>query len=350
MYYLCPNLFILLGKITDGLNIASKLSAYKIWNGGKVLFSYQLSRITGKPAHMGLPISISFEPTTSSNLRCPQCPSGLREFTRDTGMLKDDFLKEVIDEFAPHLAYLTFYFQGEPYLNPKFLEMVKYASSQRIYTATSTNAHYLTPDVAKRTVESGLDRLIISIDGTTQETYSSYRIGGSLDKVLEGAKNVAEWKKKLKSKTPYLIFQFLVVKANEYQIPQVKALAKEIGIDEVRLKTVQIYDYENGNPLIPEQQKYSRYKKDASGKYAIKNKLLNHCWRMWNSCVITWDGNVVPCCFDKDASHPMGNIKNQSFKELWNNDNYRNFRQALLNSRKGIDICTNCTEGTKVWG
>ncbi len=345
MYYLCP-----MGKLTDSLNMASKLSPYKIWNGSKVLFSYQLSRITGTPNHMGLPVSISFEPTTSCNLRCPQCPSGLRQFTRDTGMLKSDFFKEVIDEFARHLAYLTFYFQGEPYLNPGFLEMVKYASSKRIYTATSTNAHYLTPEVAKKTVESGLDRLIISIDGTTQETYSSYRIGGKLDKVLEGAKNVAEWKRKLKSKTPHLIFQFLVVKANEHQVPEVKALAKEIGIDEVRLKTVQIYDYENGSPLIPEQQKYSRYKMDASGKYAIKNKLLNHCWRMWNSCVITWDGNVVPCCFDKDASHPMGNVKEQPFKQLWNNDNYRRFRQSLLKSRKEIDICKNCTEGTKVWG
>lgn len=315
-----------------------------------MLYSYQLSRLTGKPAHMGLPISISFEPTTSCNLRCPQCPSGLREFTRNTGMLKDDFFKEVIDEFAPHLAYLTFYFQGEPYLNPKFLEMVKYASSKRIYTATSTNAHYLTPEVAKRTVESGLDRLIISIDGTTQETYSSYRIGGKLDKVLEGAKNVAEAKQKLKSQTPHLIFQFLVVKANEHQIPEIKKLAKEIGIDEVRLKTVQIYDYENGNELIPEQQEYSRYKKGADGKYAIKNKLLNHCWRMWNSCVITWDGNVVPCCFDKDASHPMGSLKEHSFKELWNNEKYRSFRHSLLQSRKEIDICKNCTEGTKVWG
>ena len=330
--------------------MASKLTPYKIWNGWKVLYSYQLSRLTGKPAHMGLPISISFEPTTSCNLRCPQCPSGLREFTRNTGMLKDDFFKEVIDEFAPHLAYLTFYFQGEPYLNPKFLDMVKYASSKRIYTATSTNAHYLTPEVAKRTVESGLDRLIISIDGTTQETYSSYRIGGKLDKVLEGAKNVAEAKQKLKSQTPHLIFQFLVVKANEHQIPEIKKLAKEIGIDEVRLKTVQIYDYENGNELIPEQQEYSRYKKGADGKYAIKNKLLNHCWRMWNSCVITWDGNVVPCCFDKDASHPMGSLKEHSFKELWNNEKYRSFRHSLLQSRKEIDICKNCTEGTKVWG
>jgi radical SAM protein with 4Fe4S-binding SPASM domain len=341
----------MLAKLTDQLNMLSTLSPARGWNAGKVVLSYRLSRLTGKARHSGMPFSASIEPTTSCNLRCPECPSGKREFTRPTGMLKDDFFKELIDELAPHLNYLTFYFQGEPYLNPKFLDMVQYASSKNIYTATSTNAHYLTPDNAKKTVESGLKRLIISIDGTTQDTYSSYRIGGTLDKVIEGAKNIVEWKKKLNSSTPYTIFQFLVVKANEHQIPGVKALAKQIGIDEVKLKTVQVYNHENGSPLIPTQQKYSRYKKDnATGKFVIKNELLNHCWRSWHSCVITWDGSVVPCCFDKDAKHPMGNVKEQSFKDLWQGDKYKNFRQALLRSRKEIDICQNCTEGTKVWG
>jgi radical SAM protein with 4Fe4S-binding SPASM domain len=340
----------LIAKLKDRISLASHLSPSKGWNAGKVFFSYQLSRMTGNAMHRGMPFSASIEPTTSCNLRCPECPSGKREFTRNTGMLKEDFFKDLIDELAPHLAYLTFYFQGEPYLNPRFLDMVKYASDKRIYTATSTNAHYLTPENAKRTVESGLDRLIISIDGTTQETYSSYRIGGSLEKVIEGAKNIVAWKKKLNSRTPYTIFQFLVVKQNEHQIEEVKALGKELGIDEVKLKTVQVYDYANGSPLIPEQKKYARYKKNGSGQYEIKNELLNHCWRSWHSCVFTWDGNVVPCCFDKDAKHPMGNVKEQSFKELWSGEKYNNFRQALLRSRAEIDICQNCTEGTKVWG
>src|SRR5207237_766158 len=120
-------------------------------------------------------------------------------------------------------------FQGEPYLNPKLLEYVKYASDKGIYTATSTNAHYLTEANAKATVESGLDRLIISIDGVTQGVYEKYRIGGHLDKVLEGAKNVIKWKKELRSKTPHIVFQFLVVKPNEHQIPDLMRLAREIG-------------------------------------------------------------------------------------------------------------------------
>jgi radical SAM protein with 4Fe4S-binding SPASM domain len=228
--------------------------------------------------------------------------------------------------------------------------MVKYASDKKIYTATSTNAHYLTDEVAKKTVESGLDRLIISIDGTTQDVYQQYRIGGNLDKVIEGAKNIVKWKKTLKSKTPFVFFQFLVVKPNEHQIGDIKKLAKEIGVDEVRFKTAQVYDYKNDpNNLIPVNEKYSRYRKDKSGNYKAKNKLANQCWKLHHANVITWDGLVVPCCFDKDATHQLGNLKRQSFKEIWNNENYKQFRRELKTSRKNIDICANCSEGISVW-
>ena len=224
---------------------ARMANAWRIWS------SFQRAKRTKNPRIDGLPISVSLEPTTACNLRCPECPSGLRSFTRPTGMLQQDFFKETIDSIHKDLSYLIFYFQGEPYLNPEFLPMVAYASKKKIYTATSTNAHYLNDEMARKTVESGLDRLIISIDGTTQEVYQQYRIGGKLDKVLEGARNIVKWKKELKSATPFVIFQFLVVRPNEHQIEDVKKLGKEIGVNEVAFKTTQIYDYENGSNLIP---------------------------------------------------------------------------------------------------
>ena len=226
--------------------------------------------------------------------------------------------------------------------------MVQYANSKKIYTATSTNAHYLNDKNAKKTIESGLDRLIISIDGTTQETYKSYRIGGQLDKVIEGAKNMVKWKKTLKSQTPHLIFQFLVVKPNEHQIEEVQQIAKEIGMDEVIFKTAQVYDFKHGNDLIPTIDKYSRYRKNNDGTWSIKNSLDNQCWKMWHSCVITWDGKVVPCCFDKDADHVMGELSKISLKEVWQSSSYRNFRKSILKSRSEIDICQNCSEGCDV--
>jgi len=264
-------------------------------------------------------------------------------------MLRKDFFTETIDQLSKDLFYLVFYFQGEPYLNPGFLDMVNYASDKKIYTATSTNAHYLNDENARRTIESGLDRLIISIDGTTQDVYKQYRIGGQLDKVIEGARNMVKWKKELKSKTPFIIFQFLVVKPNEHQIEDVKKLAKEVGVDDVWFKTAQIYDYEKDpNNLIPTIDKYSRYRKTTEGN-KFKGTLANHCWRLWHDPVITWDGLVAPCCFDKDAQHQLGDLKKTSFKEIWNNREYTKFRTQLMGGRKNIDICANCSEGTKVW-
>jgi hypothetical protein len=81
----------------------------------------------------------------------------------------------------------------------------------------------------------------------------------------------------------------------------------------------------------------------------MKNKLANRCWKLWHANVITWDGLVVPCCFDKDAMHQLGNLKSQSFTDIWKNDNYKQFRKELMKGRKNIDICSNCSEGVSVW-
>ncbi len=336
-------------QIKDGFNFISKFTWKRGWNALKVMSSFYASKAFKRPMQWGVPISLTFEPTTSCNLRCPECPSGKREFTRPTGMLQRDFFRTTINDLHKEISYLVFYFQGEPYLNPQFLEMVKYASQKKIYTATSTNAHYLNDSNARKTVESGLDRLIISIDGTTQETYEQYRVGGNLNRVIEGAENIIKWKQQLNSSTPHVIFQFLVVKPNEHQLQEMQLLAKKIGVQELRFKTAQVYDYEHGNPLIPTISKYARYKQKSDGTFAIKNKMLNHCWRLWHSTVITWDGLVVPCCFDKDAQHQLGDLKNTSFRQLWQGTSYTNFRSSLLRSRNEIDICKNCTEGTKVF-
>lgn len=336
-------------SLKDSLNFISKLNPRKVYNAASVLSSFYIARWTEKPVQWGVPFNMSIEPTTHCNLGCPECPSGLKSFTRPTGNLEYDFYKKTIDEVGDDLIYLYFYFQGEPYLHPKFNELVKYAVKKKIYTVTSTNAHYLTERKARETVESGLDRILISVDGTTQEVYEQYRVGGSLNKVIEGIKNLVKAKQDLGSSTPHIALQFLVVKPNEHQINDVMALGKELGVDEVKLKTAQIYDYANGSDLMPTIDKYSRYEKQDSGSYQVKNEMLNHCWKLWHSCVITWDGKIVPCCFDKDAQHQLGDLNTKTFSAIWQSDLYKSFRSRVLKSRKEIDICTNCSEGTKVW-
>jgi radical SAM protein with 4Fe4S-binding SPASM domain len=328
----------------------STLTFKKAWNALLVLTSYQWSKMSKRPVQWGLPMSISVEPTTACNLGCPECPSGLKQFTRPTGNLQMTMFEKILEESYSKLMYMLFYFQGEPYIHPQFLDLVQRAVQKGVYTATSTNAHFLDDKNAKRTVESGLHRLIISIDGTTQDVYEQYRIHGDLEKVIEGTKNIVKWKKELNSQTPHVIFQFLVVRPNEHQLADVQELATALGVDEVRYKTAQINDYSNGSPLIPTLDQYSRYIQKKDGSWALKNKLMNRCWRMWHSCVITWDGRMVPCCFDKDASHQVGNLRTQNLKEAWFSESYASFRKSVFISRSEIDICTNCSEGTKVWG
>ena len=337
-------------SLYDAIHFLSLLTGRKIRNLIKLRVSYLLSKMFGKPVHWGMPMTVEIEPTTSCNLRCPQCISGLRDFTRPTGMLQTSLFEKMIDELHQEMIWLVLYFQGEPFLNKKFLEYVQYASSKNIYTATSSNGHYFTDAVAKQTVESGLSRLIISIDGTSQETYSKYRIGGNLEEVIAGTKRILHWKKELNSSTPHVILQFIVFKHNEQELPIIKKMANEIGVDELAIKTAQVYGYETDQDFIPENKDLSRYEKQSNGKYVIKNNLENHCWKMWSSSVITWDGSVIPCCFDKDAKYKLGDVTEQTFTSVWNAKTSKDFRAAILKGRDQIEMCTNCTEGTKVWG
>lgn len=333
----------------DQRNIIKHLSFQRVWNLALLRSSYFFARVFKLQKNWGNPFALSIEPTTACNLGCPACPSGLKAFSRPTGKLDLAKHQQWLSQLSGSVFYVNYYFQGEPFLHPQFLELIREAKQHQIYTATSTNAHFIDQKKARDIVHSGLDRLIISIDGLTQETYESYRINGQLEKVISGAKALVEAKKEVQSATPHLIFQFLVVKANEHQISQVQELADEIGIDEVRFKTAQVYDYVNGNELIPDNEAYSRYVKQKDGTYRFKYKGGNSCWRMWSSSVLTWDGQVVPCCFDKDAQHTLGSLQEQSFNSIWKSPAYRSFRNTVLRDRNSIDICTNCSEGAKVW-
>lgn len=336
-------------QFRDSWQIMRHLTWRRLWNLWILRRTFQQAKRSKKVVHRALPFALSIEPTTACNLGCPACPSGLKAFTRPTGKLDLAEHENWLDQVSKTVFYINYYFQGEPFLHPQFLDLIRAAKRKRIYTATSTNAHFINTEKAKEIVGSGLDRLIISIDGLDQQTYEAYRVHGELSKVLEGTKHLVAAKRAAKSATPFLIFQFLVVRANEHQIEAVQQLADELGVDEVRFKTAQVYDYEHGNSLIPENEAYSRYTKQKDGTYRFKYIGGDHCWRMWSSSVLTFDGRVVPCCFDKDAVHQLGSMRENTFEAIWHNDAYQNFRYAIFTNRNSIDICTNCSEGAKVW-
>jgi MoaA/NifB/PqqE/SkfB family radical SAM enzyme len=234
------------------------LSLRKLVNFFLTYISFYVSKIAGRPILLHRPFTISFEPTTQCNLGCPECPSGLKSFSRETGNAELSVYEKLLSETKDNLLFVYLYFQGEPFIHKRFADMVRIAKKHKIYTITSTNGHYLTPSKCEEIIESGLDRILISIDGATQEVYEQYRIHGKLEKVIEGTKNLVAARKKLKATHPEIIFQMLVVQPNEHQILEVEKLGKELGVDQLVLKTAQVYDFENGNPLIPSNSVYSR--------------------------------------------------------------------------------------------
>ena len=331
----------------------------RVINSVKVVSGYLAALLTGKPHPSGKPLAASIETNNTCNLHCPECPSGTRELTRPRGKMDNALFRSVIDQLCPELNWLTLYFQGEPYMNPDFFDFITYARSRKIYVSTSTNGHFLDEKRAAETVASGLNRLIISLDGYDQESYQRYRKGGNFDQVTNGISLLVNEKRKQKAAGPTLTLQCLVLRSNEHHLREIRELGHRLGVDRVVFKSAQFNDFASGNPLMPETLKYSRYlpvkhsfnkNNPESNQYEqcspqtfrVRNPLPDRCFRMWSSCVITWDGKVLPCCYDKDADHVMGDLHDDSMMNIWQSDRYQSFRKRIFTARRAVRMCTNC--------
>ena len=294
-----------------------------------------------------MPISYSIEPTNHCNLQCLECPSGLGTLTRPLGLLNLTDFKKLIDEIKDTSFYVQLFFQGEPFINKNLPEMIKYAQSKKIYISISTNGHFINEKNVDYVLDNAPDKLIFSVDGLDEESYQKYRVGGTFEQADKGLRYLVSQKKKRGLKKPFIEFQFIVMKQNEHQMENVERYCKEIGVGKLVFKTMQITSYENALKFLPANNKYRRYSLHDN-TFTIKNKIQNHCFALWRTSVITWDGRVVPCCFDKDATNEIGLVNGRSFEEVWASKEYSNFRNKILANRKSVPMCTNCTEGLKV--
>lgn len=305
-------------------------------------YSYLKGSVTGKTQINGMPVSISTELTNNCNLNCPHCTSGSGIMLRKRGFMDIDLFKKIMKELNPYLYNVNLYFQGEPMLHPLFFSFVD--NCLKTNAVVSTNGHYLTKDNSEKIVRSGLNKLIISLDGIDQKTYSVYRVNGSVKCVIEGLGNVANAKRRYNSSLKIEI-QFLVNSFNEHQIPEISLLAKTLHAS-LNLKSMQVTDKADIHSWLPSDRRFRRYK-IMDGEYSIKNSFPDRCARLWFNPVITWDGKVVPCCFDKNAEYVMGDLNQESFREIWDGPKYRVFRKSILTGRHKIEMCRNCTSGLR---
>lgn len=334
-------------ELIDAFVFFKTLTFRKIINGFLLRLSFFVSKFVGSYVHWGALESLSIEPTNLCNLKCPECPSGNNAMTRPRLYLAKKDFENTINQVANHLSYLQLFFQGEPFLHPKIFEYIAFAKERNIYTSISTNGQFLGVTNCEKIVNSGLQRLIISMDGTTQDVYEKYRVGGSLGLVINGIENLLETKRQLKSKTPFVIMQFVVFSTNEHQVPAVKALAKSLHVDKLEIKTAQIDNFENGNTLIPNNKKFSRYIENEKGLFTLKRKSKFKCWRVWNGSVLSAENKILPCCFDKNGAYAYNEFEGTSLQMNWKGEKARLFRKQVWKKNNEIDMCKNCTEGLR---
>jgi radical SAM protein with 4Fe4S-binding SPASM domain len=305
-------------------------------------YSFLKSSVSGKADILGMPVSVSMELTNCCNLHCPECSSGSGRMQREQGFMNIELFKKAIKELSPYLYNTNMYFQGEPMLHPLFFSFL--ANTLNTYTTVSTNGHFLSEGNSEKIVKSGLNKLIISLDGIDQNTYSSYRINGNVNTVIDGIKNITGAKKRFNSSLRIEI-QCLVNKLNEAQIPQIRDLARLVKA-KLKLKSMQVTDSKDIASWLPLNGRFRRYK-IKNGEYISKSSLPDRCARLWFNPVITWDGKVIPCCFDKDAQYIMGDLNLDSFRDIWDGPKYRIFRKSILSGRSMIEICRNCSSGLR---
>ena len=282
----------------------------------------------GRKRVWGYPYEWEIDTTNICQLKCPLCHTGLGTVNRQKGVMHFDLFKKTIDEIKDYCIWLSLYSWGEPFLNKEIDRYVAYAHSANMATIISSNLNKpLTPEMAERLIRSGLDVLIVSLDGTTQEVYEVYRVGGQLERVIDNIKVLANKKTELGSVTPYLEWQFIVMRQNEHQIPEAQRMAKELAVDGLVLKNVDFPHGAEGADLAerwsPIHMEGFRTDEPFAKPYAENG---TRCWRLWRSAVINWDGGYAPCCYLTDAADDFGDVRTHSIKEIWNNEHYLNAR------------------------
>lgn len=248
--------------------------------------------------------------------------------------------QSIIERHASTTLVSILYFQGEPMLNPNWGEIASLASKHKIFTLMSSNGTMLTKENCVQLITAKVDKLIVSVDGLTQENYEKYRVGGNLEQIISGIQRLAETKKELRSKLPKIVVQTLLSKDTVHQQPQIMKSAKQWGANSVEFKTMQLYNqsWENIQHWLPEEKKYRRYS-IANKALVLKQRKSRTCWRMLTNAVYTSDGALIPCCFDKTAHHNFGTLDSNPWQSK-----ERNLFISKMSCKVHADICKNCTE------
>ena len=309
----------------------------------------EIARLRGDIEVASFPFIYTVDIGNVCNLRCPLCPTGTNDLQRPQGFMRVAEFETILEKIKPYAIEVVMHNWGEPFLNPDFLEIVRAAKREGIGTAVSSNLNLVHrgQDYLHRVVDSGLDNLVVSIDGTTQEVYHHYRRGGDLAHVLDNLREMVRYKRSIGSATPAIEWQFIVMRHNEHQMDEVTRMASEIGVDRVRFTSagMPFDDLANetlGEEWLPNNPDYRSYDPAVINRkgYLFDEK----CFYLYRAMTVNPRGEVAPCCVVHHEKWDYGNLLDSSLAAVWNNRHYRASR-ALFSPQRAKstdDFKTGC--------
>lgn len=314
------------------------------------LIRVELERKLRRIELQGHPYLLIIDPCNYCNLRCPLCPTGLGTLERPQKMMSFECFQKYFDPVADHLFEAYLHNWGESLLNKEVYKMIAYAQSRNVGTNLSTNFSDTSKSDLQNLLDCGLEYLIVSLDGTSQDTYSRYRVRGVFENVMNNMADIIRMRNARGAKKPVVEWQFIVMKQNEHQIPEAEALAKKAGVDHLRFIPVGMpYDTADrkavANRWFPVTVQGREYSPEVEQQFGQANK-PSPCFYLYRSMVVNADGGLAPCCvvFKKESDFAQLSGA-EDIGAVWNNDHYLSAR-ALFSPReaphKVPTICDGC--------
>lgn len=289
---------------------------------------------------VGLPVHLTVEPTNICNLRCPVCETGAKILERPVGTMTFDSFKKILDAVGPQVNTLLLYYMGEPFLNKELPQMMSYTVKKGIYVSVCTNGEFVN---AEETIDSEVSEVSFQIGGLSQATHGVYRVNGDFSRTINNLRSLLDEKRRRGAKTKVIV-GFIVMKHNERELPGLSEL-KRLGVDSVQVIAPCVRTVAQGREFLPTDDKYWYYNRALFGKGVLRPRVVPHnrCWWIYYSTVVTWDGDVLPCCRDARGTHSMGNVLTDKFKDIWNGRGYREFRAAIATKQADMQLCKLCS-------
>jgi MoaA/NifB/PqqE/SkfB family radical SAM enzyme len=303
----------------------------------------------------GHPYVLYIEPASVCNLRCPGCLAYDDSYHK--GLLTLESFKTVVDKYKDYLYDIELYSWGEPFLNKDIFDMIRYAKARNIFVRTSSNFNIVRDKDIEEIVTSGIDQINISIDGITEESYQIYRKGGRLSVVMGNLIKLVNKKKDLRSDTPIIEWQFIVSRYNENEIPRVKEMAKEVGVDILRLdlpfSLIHINEASNRSAYegwLAKNKKYRIFARTAEPDGFAYDKA---CCYLWSTMVVDSHGRLNLCPNRIGSAVDCGDALIDEPAKLWNKPIFTMSR-GLFNKNGVIpgknDLpCIGCSEFAQPW-